>query len=86
MASSGEDAGGPLEGPVGAYLAPETTGRMAGAARALLGAVSGEQRAVLHSGLADFDLESPRRKWTYLPEVERPGGDDLLAAHYRAEH
>jgi hypothetical protein len=46
---------------------------MAGAAGALLGAVSGEQRAVLHSGLADFGLESPRRKWTYLPEVERPG-------------
>ena len=73
MASSDEAAARPPQSPVGAYWGPETTGRMAGAAGALLGAVSGEQRAVLHSGLADFDLEAPRRKWTYLPEVERPG-------------
>jgi hypothetical protein len=55
------------------YLAPETVARMAAAARALLGAVSGEARTVLNPGFDDFDLESPRRRWTYLPELERPG-------------
>jgi uncharacterized protein DUF3500 len=55
------------------YLAPETVARMAAAARALLGAVPGEARTVLNPGFDDFDLESPRRRWTYLPELERPG-------------
>jgi hypothetical protein len=46
---------------------------MAGAARALIGAVAREQQVVLNPGFDDFDLESPRRHWTYLPELERPG-------------
>jgi hypothetical protein len=58
---------------VAAYLAPGTAARMAAAARALRGAVTGEQQSVLNPGFDDFDLESSRRKWTYLPELERPG-------------
>jgi hypothetical protein len=73
MASSDEDAGRPLESPVRAYRVPETAGRMADAARAFLGAASVAQRTVLHPGFDGFGLESPRRKWTYLPEAERPG-------------
>jgi hypothetical protein len=46
---------------------------MAAAARALRGAVTGEQASVLNPGFDDFDLGSPRRQWTYLPEVDRPG-------------
>jgi hypothetical protein len=53
--------------------APATAARMAAAARGLLGAVSGEQAYVLNPGFDDFDLGSPRRQWTYLPELERPG-------------
>lgn len=60
-------------GAVGAILAPETATRMAAAARALMGAVPEEQQVVLNPGFDDFDLESPRRHWTYLPEVDRPG-------------
>ncbi len=60
-------------GAVAAILAPETAARMAAAARALLGAVTREQQFVLNPGFDDFDLESPRRQWTYLPELERPG-------------
>ena len=41
--------------------------------KALLGAVTGEQRSVLNPGFDDFDLQSPRRLWTYLPELDRPG-------------
>jgi Protein of unknown function (DUF3500) len=40
---------------------------------AVAGAVSVEQRTVLNPGLDGFDLQSPRREWTYLPELERPG-------------
>jgi hypothetical protein len=46
---------------------------MAAAARALIGAVPGEQQSVLNPGFDDFDIGSPRRQWTYLPELERPG-------------
>jgi hypothetical protein len=46
---------------------------MAAAARALIGAVPGEPQSVLNPGFVDFDLESPRRQWTYLPELDRPG-------------
>jgi Protein of unknown function (DUF3500) len=53
--------------------APAAAAAMAAAARALLGAVTGEQRSVLNPGFDDFDLGSPRRQWTYLPELERPG-------------
>jgi hypothetical protein len=60
-------------GAAAAIRAPETADRMAAAARALLGAVAGDQRTVLNPGFDDFDLESPRRHWTYLPELDRPG-------------
>jgi Protein of unknown function (DUF3500) len=53
--------------------APVTAAAMAAAARALRGAVTGEQAYVLNPGFDDFDLGSPRRQWTYLPELERPG-------------
>jgi Protein of unknown function (DUF3500) len=53
--------------------APATAARMAAAARALRGAVTVEQEPVLNPGFDDFDLGSPRRQWTYLPELERPG-------------
>jgi hypothetical protein len=46
---------------------------MAAAARALLGAVPGETRSVLNPGFDDFELSSPRRQWTYLPVLDRPG-------------
>ena len=73
MAISDKDAGSPHEAAVAAYLVPQTAGRMAAAARALLGTASVEQRTVLNPGFAGFDLESPRRLWTYLPELDRPG-------------
>jgi hypothetical protein len=60
-------------GAVAAILAPQTATRMAGAARALIGAATKEQQVVLNPGFDGFDLESPRRHWTYLPELERPG-------------
>ena len=60
-------------GAAAAILAPQTAARMAAAARALIGAVTEEQQVVLNPGFDDFDLESPRRQWTYLPELERPG-------------
>jgi hypothetical protein len=53
--------------------APATAARMAAAARGLRAAVTAEQAPVLNPGFDDFDLSSPRRQWTYLPEVERPG-------------
>jgi Protein of unknown function (DUF3500) len=53
--------------------APATAARMAAAARALRAAVTAEQAHVLNLGFDDFDLSSPRRQWTYLPEVSRPG-------------
>ena len=62
MASSDTQAGRAREagtngtGEAGGYLAPETAARMAAAARALLGAVTGEQRTVLNPGFDDFDL------------------------------
>src|SRR5580704_2377181 len=46
---------------------------MAAAALALIGAVTREQQVVLNPGFDDFVLGSPRRQWTYLPELERPG-------------
>jgi hypothetical protein len=46
---------------------------MGAAATAFLRAVDGEQSLVLYSGFHPFDLESPRRQWSYLPEPERPG-------------
>ena len=69
MGNSDTHAGG----AVVAFLVPGTARRMAGAARAFLGAVPAEQRTVLNPGFDGFDLESTRRHWTYLPEVERPG-------------
>jgi hypothetical protein len=71
-AGRGGALGGPA-GPVGAPLAPETAARMTAAALALLRAVPVEQQPVLNPPFDDFDLESPRRHWTYLPELERPG-------------
>ena len=53
--------------------APVTAAAMAAAARGLRGAVTGEQAHVLNPGFDDFDLGSPRRQWTYLPELERSG-------------
>ena len=53
--------------------APVTAARMAAAARALRAAVTAEQAPVLNPGFDDFDLSSPRRQWTYLPELSRPG-------------
>jgi hypothetical protein len=73
MASSDEDADRPLESPAGAYWVPETARRMAGAARAFLGAATAAQRAAANPGFDGLGPESSRRKWTYLPEVERPG-------------
>jgi hypothetical protein len=55
------------------YDAPGTAARMAAAARALIGAVDAEQRLVLQTGFDDFDLDSPRRQWSYLPLPDRPG-------------
>jgi hypothetical protein len=60
-------------GTAAARLAPETAARMAAAALALLRAAPVEQQPVLNPRFDDFDLESPRRYWTYLPELERPG-------------
>jgi hypothetical protein len=57
----------------GGLAAPATAARMAAAARALRAAVTGEQAPVLNPGFDDFDLSSPRRQWTYLPEASRPG-------------
>jgi hypothetical protein len=68
-----ETATGAGAGAAAAILAPQTAAGMAAAARALIGAVTREQQVVLNPGFDDFDLESPRRHWTYLPEVERPG-------------
>ena len=59
--------------PAAGIWAPQTAARMAAAARGLIGAASEEQPAVLNPGFDAFDLESPRRHWTYLPELERPG-------------
>jgi hypothetical protein len=58
---------------VAAYLAPESAARMAAAARGLMGAVTGDAQLVLNPGFDAFDLESPRRHWTYLPVLDRPG-------------
>jgi hypothetical protein len=71
---SGSDThtGGTQQATVAAYLAPETTSRMSRAAAALIGAASAEQRTVLNPGFA-VDLQGPRREWTYLPVLERPG-------------
>jgi hypothetical protein len=69
--SDGHQDGGQAAGA--ARLAPQTAARMAAAARALIGAVSAEQHLVLNPVFEDFDLASPRRHWTYLPEVDRPG-------------
>jgi hypothetical protein len=68
----GRPAGQPARGGAG-LLAPAAAARMAAAARALRAAVTGEQAHVLNPGFDDFDLDSPRRQWTYLPELERPG-------------
>ena len=46
---------------------------MAAAARARCSGAREEQATVLNPGFDDFDLSSPRRQWTYLPEAERPG-------------
>lgn len=73
MAGSDGQAGGPLATSVAGYLAPRATARMAAAARAFIGAVAGEQESVLNPRFDDFDVESPRRQWTYLPELDRPG-------------
>ena len=73
MATSDKHADSSAECAAGAWLAPETAARMAAAARAFIGAASVGQQSVLNPGFDDFDLASPRRQWTYLPEVERPG-------------
>jgi len=73
QAAARETAAGEGAGAVAAILAPETAARMAAAALALIGAVTREQQVVLNPGFDDFDPESPRRHWTYLPELERPG-------------
>ena len=68
-----ETTGGTGAGPAAGIWAPQTAARMAAAARGLIGAAGEEQPAVLNPGFDAFDLESPRRHWTYLPELERPG-------------
>jgi hypothetical protein len=68
-----ETATGAGADPAAAILAPQTAACRAAAARALIGVATKEQQVVLNPGFDDFDLESPRRHWTYLPEVERPG-------------
>jgi len=73
VGSSDTHAGGADQAAAAAYLVPGTARRMADAARALLDGVSAEQRTVLNPAFDGFDLRSPRRHWTYLPEVERPG-------------
>jgi uncharacterized protein DUF3500 len=73
QAAPRKPAAGEGAGAVAAILAPETAARMAAAALALIGAVTREQQVVLNPGFDDFDPESPRRHWTYLPELERPG-------------
>jgi Protein of unknown function (DUF3500) len=73
VASSDMHTSGARETAEAAYLAPQTARRMAAAALAFVAAVPVEQRGVLNPGFDDFDLESPRRLWTYLPELERPG-------------
>ena len=65
----GEDGQG---GRLG-YFAPDTATRIAAAASALLRAVDAEQRSVLQAGFDAFDVDSPRRQWSYLPEPGRPG-------------
>lgn len=56
-----------------AYWAPETATKMAAAALAFAGALTAEQASVLYQDFAAFDLQAPRRQWSYLPEPERPG-------------
>ena len=73
MGTSDTHAGGAHQEAVAAYRVPVTARRMADAARAFLGSVPAEQRTVLNTGFDGFDLRAPRRHWTYLPEVERPG-------------
>jgi hypothetical protein len=73
VGTSDTHAGGAHQEAVAAYLVPWTARRMADAARAFLGSVSAEQQTVLNPGFDGFDLSAPRRHWTYLPEVERPG-------------
>jgi hypothetical protein len=73
VASSDTRANGADQATVAAFFAPETARRMRDAARALVGAVSAEQRTVLNPGFDGLDLQSPRREWTYLPVLERPG-------------
>jgi len=68
-----ETTGDTGAGPAAGIWAPQTAARMAAAARGLIGAAGEEQPAVLNPGFDAFDLESPRRHWTYLPELERPG-------------
>ena len=73
MGSSETHADRGRQGTVAAYRAPETAGRMADAARALIGALNAEQRTVLNPGFDGLDPQAPRREWTYLPVLERPG-------------
>ncbi|HEY6495742.1 MAG TPA: DUF3500 domain-containing protein [Trebonia sp.] len=73
MAISDKGAGSAQATAMSAYLVPETAGRMAAAARAFVGAASVEQQPVLNPGFAGLDVNSSRRYWTYLPELERPG-------------
>jgi hypothetical protein len=65
------DGDGARDGDGAGLAGPETAARMAAAARALHGALTGEQASVLNPGFDDCDLGSPRRPWTYRFDPER---------------
>ena len=73
MSGSDTDAERARQAAVAAYLAPETTRRMSRAAAALIGAATAEQRTALNPRFDGGDPQGPRREWTYLPVLERPG-------------
>jgi Protein of unknown function (DUF3500) len=52
------------------YLARDTAARMAAAAAAFAESLDAEQRTVLDNA---FEIDGPRREWSYLPELERDG-------------
>jgi hypothetical protein len=72
----------------GGWLVPETAGRITAAALRLRAALTQPQLSLFHQGFDDFDLESPRREWTYLPVEERPGLPlrDLTDAQRKLAH
>ena len=72
MSGGDAHADGVRPGTGAAYLAPATVRRMGRAAAAFLAAVPVEQRTAANPRFA-LDLHGPRREWTYLPVLDRPG-------------